>query len=121
MAHPPVGSARTSSQDPGPLCRSCPVHWVFTGQARHRPRPRPLDGALLVGLLVTAAAALGTHRDVGAVLAALICAAAAVMVLRDRTRRCQDCAALRVAPASDVPAAAAPPAGTIPLQRQRRP
>jgi hypothetical protein len=120
MAHPPLGPARTSSRDPGPLCRSCRVYWVFTGQVPHRSRAWPFDGALLVGLLVTAAAALGTHRDVGAVVAALICAAAAVMVLRDRTRRCRDCAALHAA-ACDMPAAPSLPGGAIPLQRQRRP
>jgi len=96
------------------------VHWVFTGQIPHQPRSWRLDGALLVGLLSTAAAALGFHRDVGAVFAALICAPPAVMVLRDRMRRCGDCAALQVAAARDVPAATLLPAGAVPRQWQRR-
>jgi hypothetical protein len=120
MSHPSAGPVRPTPPALDLLCRSCHVHWVFTGQVPHRPRPWHVDAVLLLGLVVTAVAVLLHHRDVGAALAALVCAATAVMVLRDRARRCSGCVALQ-GPSSDVaPTLASVPAPVLPAQRRSR-
>ena len=120
MPHPSAGPVRPTPDDPGVLCRSCRLHWVFTGQVPHRPRSWQVDAVLLLGLVATAAAVLLCYRDVGAGLAALLCAANAVMILRDRARRCSDCTALQAPPAGETPALATLPVRTVPTQRQSR-
>lgn len=120
MPHPSAGPVRLSSDDPVLLCRSCRLHRVSSGQVPYGPRSWRVDAVLVLVLAVTATAVLLPHRDAGAGLAAVVCAATAVMVLRDRVRRCPDVAALRAAPAGRTPTLASLPAGALPAQRQSR-
>ena len=117
MPHSSAGPLRPTVHNPGLLCRSGRLLWVVPGQVRYRSRPWQPEAVLVVGLAVTAAVVLLFYRDVWA---ALVCAGTAVMVLRDRARRCSACTAQRPARAGGTPALALMPSGMLPHQRQRR-